>query len=57
MTLRTTRAELVRVSGGRAALLAALEQGTLRVEGRVAALRELLDALDEFEAMFNVVEP
>lgn len=56
-TLRTTRAELVAVSAGRSAIAAALAEGRLRVAGDVALLQALVAALDEFEPMFNVIEP
>jgi alkyl sulfatase BDS1-like metallo-beta-lactamase superfamily hydrolase len=56
-TVRTTRAELVAVSGGRSALATALAEGRLRVAGDTAVLRALIEVLDEFEPMFNVVEP
>ncbi len=56
-TVRTTRDELARVSGGRRALQAALDSGTLRVDGRIEVLRSLIETLDEFDPMFAVVEP
>ena len=57
LTVRTTRQELAGLSGGKAAFAAALDQGRLRAEGLVALLHTLVDALDEFDPMFNVVEP
>lgn len=57
VTIHCTRRELVAISGGRSAMAAALDAGTLRAQGRVELLRQLIDALDEFEPMFNVVEP
>jgi alkyl sulfatase BDS1-like metallo-beta-lactamase superfamily hydrolase len=56
-TIETTRAELGRVSAGRAALLAALDAGTLHITGDVALFRRFVETLDEFDPMFNVVEP
>lgn len=52
-----TRPELARVSSGRSALLAALDAGALRVTGNVGLFRRFLETLDEFDPMFNVVEP
>jgi alkyl sulfatase BDS1-like metallo-beta-lactamase superfamily hydrolase len=56
-TIRTTRAELVRLSAGRVALADALAQRTLRVSGDVGRIEALVAALDSFDPMFNVVEP
>jgi len=56
VTVRTTRAQLARISAGRTALLAALDTAELAVEGQPAVLRELVLALDEFEPMFGVVD-
>jgi alkyl sulfatase BDS1-like metallo-beta-lactamase superfamily hydrolase len=53
----TTRAELGRVSAGRSALLEVLDAGSLRVAGDVALFRRFVETLDEFDPMFNVVEP
>ena len=55
--IETTRAQLGKVSAGRATLLAGLETGELRVTGDRALVRELFEHLDEFDPMFNVVEP
>jgi len=51
------RAALARLSAGRSALLEGLDAGELRVTGNVALFRRFLEALDEFDPMFNVVEP
>lgn len=56
-TLYTTRQELARMCSGKAALAQALAAGELRLHGPRQRLAELIDALDEFEPMFNVVEP
>ncbi len=55
--VRTSRDQLARVSSGREALLAALDTGALRVSGDRAVVRALFECLDEFDPMFNVVEP
>ncbi len=55
--IETTRAELAAHSAGRAALLAGLDRGSLRVRGDVVLVRRFFEALDEFDPMFNVVEP
>ena len=57
LCVRTTRAELARLSAGRSALAAALQAGWLRLEGPSAPLQALVEALDEFDPGFNVVEP
>jgi alkyl sulfatase BDS1-like metallo-beta-lactamase superfamily hydrolase len=57
LTIRTTRTELVRLSAGRDALADALANNSLRTTGRVEPLQALIDAMDEFDALFNVVEP
>ena len=51
------RVALGRASAGRQALLAALDDGSLRVQGDAALFRRFLDTLDEFDPMFNIVEP
>ncbi len=51
------RATLAKLSAGRTALLAGLEAGDLQVTGDVSLFRRFLEALDEFDPMFNVVEP
>lgn len=56
-TLRTTRAELGRVAGGRAAFAAALGAGALRIEGDRSAVERWVDVLEDFDPMFNIVEP
>ena len=55
--IETTREELGRVSAGRSALLAALDDGGLRVTGDAQLFRRFVETLDEFDPMFNVVEP
>lgn len=57
ITLRTTRAELVQISGGRSAFAQALAEGRLRVTGSVEPLHAFVQCLDEFEPMFPIVEP
>ncbi|MCA0240668.1 MAG: MBL fold metallo-hydrolase [Proteobacteria bacterium] len=52
-----SRAQLATLSAGRAALLAALDAGTLAVRGDAALFRRFVETLDEFDPMFNVVEP
>ena len=55
--IETTRAELAAHSAGRTALLAGLACGSLRVRGDRARVLQFFEALDEFDPMFNVVEP
>ena len=55
--IETTRQELARASAGRSALLAALEDGGIRVSGDTRLFRAFVETLDEFDPMFNVVEP
>lgn len=55
--IRTSRAQLAQLSAGRAALLAALDAGSLAVTGNRSLVRSFFEALDEFDPMFNVVEP
>jgi alkyl sulfatase BDS1-like metallo-beta-lactamase superfamily hydrolase len=55
--IETTRAELAAHSAGRAALLAGLASGKLRVSGDVERVKQFFETLDEFDPMFNVVEP
>lgn len=57
VVLRTTRDELAQLSSGRTALLAALADGRLRCEGRKDLLQAVLECLDEFEPIFNIIEP
>jgi alkyl sulfatase BDS1-like metallo-beta-lactamase superfamily hydrolase len=52
-----TRQELGRVSAGRSALLQALDGGGIRVSGDAQLFRSFVETLDEFDPMFNVVEP
>ena len=42
---------------GTAALLAALDSGAMNVDGAKALFRRFVESLDEFDPMFNVVEP
>jgi alkyl sulfatase BDS1-like metallo-beta-lactamase superfamily hydrolase len=51
------RSELSKLSAGGPALLAGLDAGQLKVEGDAALFRSFLEALDEFDPMFNVIEP
>ena len=55
--IETTRQELARASAGRSALLAALDGGGIRVTGDTRLFRAFVETLDEFDPMFNVVEP
>jgi len=55
--IEMTRQELARASAGRAALLAALDGGGIRVAGDTRLFRAFVETLDEFDPMFNVVEP
>jgi alkyl sulfatase BDS1-like metallo-beta-lactamase superfamily hydrolase len=55
--IETTREELAALSAGRSALLSALERSTVRVTGDVARFRAFVESLDEFDPMFNIVEP
>jgi alkyl sulfatase BDS1-like metallo-beta-lactamase superfamily hydrolase len=55
--VETTRQELARASAGRSALLAALDGGGIRVSGDTRLFRTFVETLDEFDPMFNVVEP
>jgi alkyl sulfatase BDS1-like metallo-beta-lactamase superfamily hydrolase len=55
--IETTRPQLGKVSAGRTALLAALDGRTLKVQGDAALFRRFLETLDEFDPMFNIVEP
>ena len=55
--VETTRQQLGRVSAGRAALLAGIDSGDLQIDGDRALVRALFELLDEFDPMFNVVEP
>lgn len=56
-TIETTRQELGRISGGRTALLSAIDNGGIRVSGDTGLFRRFVETLDEFDPMFNVVEP
>jgi alkyl sulfatase BDS1-like metallo-beta-lactamase superfamily hydrolase len=51
------RARLAQVSSGRAALLEALDAGDMKVSGDAALFRRFVESLDEFDPMFNVIEP
>ena len=55
--VETTREELARASAGRSALLTALDRGSIRVSGDMRLFRTFVETLDEFDPMFNVVEP
>ncbi|MES2363560.1 MAG: alkyl sulfatase dimerization domain-containing protein [Pseudomonadota bacterium] len=56
-SIRTDRAQLSRLLAGRPELLRSLDAGELDVQGDKALFRAFLETLDEFNAMFNVVEP
>ena len=55
--IETTREELAQLSSGREALLAALDSDQLRVSGDASLFRRFVELLDEFDPMFNVIEP
>jgi alkyl sulfatase BDS1-like metallo-beta-lactamase superfamily hydrolase len=55
--VETSRAQLPRLSAGRSALLAALDKNELKVTGEAGLFRSFVESLDEFDPMFNVVEP
>lgn len=55
--IRMSRDQLGKLSAGRAALLAALDSKELEVQGDVALFRRFVECLDEFDPMFNIVEP
>jgi alkyl sulfatase BDS1-like metallo-beta-lactamase superfamily hydrolase len=55
--VQTSRDQLPKLSAGRTALLAALDKNELQVTGNVQLFRNFVEALDEFNPMFNVVEP
>jgi alkyl sulfatase BDS1-like metallo-beta-lactamase superfamily hydrolase len=55
--VRTSREQLGKLSAGRSALLDALDKNELQVIGNTGLFREFLETLDEFDPMFNVVEP
>ncbi|VWX61640.1 putative alkyl/aryl-sulfatase YjcS [Burkholderiales bacterium 8X] len=55
--VRMSREQLGKLSSGREALLAAIEAGQLDVEGDAALFREFVECLDEFDPMFNILEP
>jgi alkyl sulfatase BDS1-like metallo-beta-lactamase superfamily hydrolase len=55
--VRTPRAQLARLLQGRTELLRALDSGELDVRGDKALFRAFVETLDEFNPMFNVVEP
>jgi alkyl sulfatase BDS1-like metallo-beta-lactamase superfamily hydrolase len=55
--VQTERAQLGELSRGRTALLRAFDAGELQVRGNKMLFRSFLEALDEFDPMFNVVEP
>ncbi|MEP6719968.1 MAG: alkyl sulfatase dimerization domain-containing protein [Variovorax sp.] len=52
-----SRQQMAKLSAGRSALLAGLDTGELKVEGDAGLFRRFVETLDEFDAMFNVVEP
>lgn len=55
--VRTARPQLARLLQGRAKMLRALDAGELDMRGDRDLFRRFLETLDEFEPMFNVVEP
>jgi alkyl sulfatase BDS1-like metallo-beta-lactamase superfamily hydrolase len=52
-----SREQLSKLSAGRWALLAGIESGELVVTGNAALFRQFIETLDEFDPMFNVIEP
>jgi alkyl sulfatase BDS1-like metallo-beta-lactamase superfamily hydrolase len=55
--VETTRQQLAKLSAGRSALLAGIEAGEFRITGDAALFLRFVESLDEFDPMFNVVEP
>jgi alkyl sulfatase BDS1-like metallo-beta-lactamase superfamily hydrolase len=55
--VRMSREQLGQLSAGRSALLASLDQQELDVRGNAALFRSFVECLDEFDPMFNIVEP
>jgi alkyl sulfatase BDS1-like metallo-beta-lactamase superfamily hydrolase len=55
--VRMSREQLGQLSAGRSALIAALDQQALDVRGDAALFRSFVECLDEFDPMFNIVEP
>jgi alkyl sulfatase BDS1-like metallo-beta-lactamase superfamily hydrolase len=55
--IELTRAQLSKLSAGRSALLAALDAGDVKASGNGALFRRFVETLDEFDPMFNVIEP
>jgi alkyl sulfatase BDS1-like metallo-beta-lactamase superfamily hydrolase len=55
--VRMSREQLGQLSAGRSALIAALDQQALDVRGDAALFRRFVECLDEFDPMFNIVEP
>jgi len=53
----TSRQQLGTLSAGRSALLLALDRGELQLTGNGVLFRAFVESLDEFDAMFNIVEP
>jgi alkyl sulfatase BDS1-like metallo-beta-lactamase superfamily hydrolase len=52
-----SRDQLASLSAGRSALLAALDKRELQVSGNANLFRQFIESLDEFDPMFNVIEP
>lgn len=55
--LRTSRAQLAQLLQGPAEFMRILESGELQVKGDQALLHRFVLTLDDFDPMFNVVEP
>ena len=55
--VQTSRDQLGKLSAGRSALLEALAGNELQVTGNAGLFRAFVETLDEFDPMFNVVEP
>lgn len=55
--IKTSRSQLSLLLAGRTELLRSFDAGELDVKGDRALFRSFLETLDEFNAMFNVIEP
>ena len=55
--VQTLREQLPKLSAGRSALLEALDNNELQVTGESRLFRSFVESLDEFNSMFNIVEP
>lgn len=55
--VRTSRAQLAQLLATPTGLLSALDSGDLDVKGNLGLFRRFVETLDDFDPMFNVVEP